>query len=182
MEDQKNTEVQGQEAQPKKMGRPPEDLYKKYVEGKEELIAEYCEKGADMRGLAKLLGCGLTTLKRIKNGYPKFVELVKVSSEVADDEVVSALYKRALGYEAEETVTEVRVDPSGATQTTFVKKVKKHVPPDTTAAIFWLKNRTKEWADRQDVKFDSSQPINITISPYKKAEEQTADGRRDTAE
>lgn len=158
----------------KKMGRPPENisLYDKYVSGKEQLVEEACEKGADLKGLANLLGCGLTTLKRIKKNHPEFADLIKVSGEVADEAVISALYKRALGYEAEETVTEVRVDPSGATQTTFVKKVKKHVPPDTTAAIFWLKNRTKEWSDRQDVNIDTTQPINITIAPYKKKEEQ----------
>lgn len=161
----------------KKMGRPPENisLYDKYVSGKEQLVEEACEKGADLKGLANLLGCGLTTLKRIKKNHPEFADLIKVSGEVADEAVISALYKRALGYEAEETVTEVRVDPSGATQTTFVKKVKKHVPPDTTAAIFWLKNRTKEWSDRQDVNIDTTQPINITIAPYQKKVEQPAE-------
>lgn len=163
-----------EEQEKKRMGRPPENisLYDKYVAGREEEIEQACEKGADLKGLANLLGCGLTTLKRIKKAHPKFVELIKVSSEVADDEVVSALYKRALGYDVEETVTEVKVSPSGAAQTTYVKKVKKHVPPDTTAMIFWLKNRTKEWSDRQDVNIDTTQPINITIAPYKKKEEQ----------
>ncbi|MBQ9093290.1 MAG: hypothetical protein IJY03_04755 [Prevotella sp.] len=163
-----------EEQEKKRMGRPPENisLYDKYVAGKEEEIEQACEKGADLKGLANLLGCGLTTLKRIKKAHPEFVELIKVSSEVADDEVVSALYKRALGYDVEETVTEVKVSPSGAAQTTYVKKVKKHVPPDTTAMIFWLKNRTKEWSDRQDVNIDTTQPINITIAPYKKKEEQ----------
>ena len=162
-----------EEQEKKRMGRPPENinLYEKYVAGKEEEIEKYCEQGADLKGIAKLLGCGLTTLKRIKKAHPEFVELIKVSSEVADDEIVSALYKRAKGYDVEETVTEVKVSPSGAAQTTYVKKVKKHVPPDTTAAIFWLKNRTKEWSDRQDVNIDATQPINITIAPYKKKEE-----------
>ena len=163
-----------EEQERKRMGRPPENisLYDKYVAGREEEIEQACEKGADLKGLANLLGCGLTTLKRIKKNHPEFVELIKVSSEVADDEVVSALYKRALGYDVEETVTEVKVSPSGAAQTTYVKKVKKHVPPDTTAMIFWLKNRTKEWSDRQDVNIDTTQPINITIAHYKKKEEQ----------
>ena len=30
-------------------------------------------------------------------------------------------------------------------------KTREHVPPDTTACIFWLKNRRKdEWRDRQE--------------------------------
>lgn len=162
------------EEEQKRRGRPPEDLYQKYVAGREEEVEHYCEEGADLKGLAKLLGCGLTTLKRIKKEYPEFAELIKVSSEVADDEIISALYKRAKGYEVEETVTEVKVSPSGAAQTTYVKKVKKHVPPDTTAAIFWLKNRSEEWSDKHDLNIDTTQPINITIAPY--------DGHKDKPE
>lgn len=150
----------------KKTGRPTEDLYAKYIAGKEQDIERWCEEGADNKGIAQLLNISLSTFKRIKKDYVAFAELLSIGGEVANDDIVSSLYKRAKGYEAEETITEVRVSPNGGAQTTFVRKVKKHIPPDTTAAIFWLKNRTKEWSDRQDVTLDTSQPINITIAPY----------------
>ena len=74
------------------------------------------------------------------------------SKEQAALAVEAALYKRAIGYDFEETHTEVRVNPDGSGQTTYVKKVKKHIVPDTTAQIFWLKNRQKEkWSDRLNV-------------------------------
>ncbi len=47
-------------------------------------------------------------------------------------QVEKALLKRALGYEYDEVIYE------GGQET---KRVKKHVVPDTTAQIFWLKNR-----------------------------------------
>ena len=55
------------------------------------------------------------------------------------------MYGRAKGYE----VTEVRDEVSEQ----GVKKVttKKHVAGDTTAMIFWLKNRQpKQWRDKQE--------------------------------
>ena len=147
-----------------KRGRPRENIYKKYVSGREEEIIDYCEKGADLRGLAELLGCGLTTVNKLKHDYKEFRELVKKGGDIADEKVVSTLYKRAIGYDAEETCTEVKVSPDGSAQTTYVKKIKKHIPPDTTAAIFWLKNRRREeWNDRQDVNIESDTPINISI-------------------
>lgn len=145
-------------------GRPKEDLYQKYVAGHEDAVEEACQNGTDIKGLAMLLGCSAKTISTIKREYPEFRQLVEVGNIVADDEIVSALYKRAKGYNAEETVTEVKISPDGSAQTTYVKKVTKHIPPDTTAAIFWLKNRKrKEWSDRQDVEVQSTEPITINI-------------------
>lgn len=145
-------------------GRPKENLYAKYVEGHEDEIIDCCEKGADLRGLSELLGCGLTTVNKIKHDYPEFKELIRKGGEVADEKVISTLFRRAIGYDAEETCTEVKVSPDGSAQTTYVKKIKKHIPPDTTAAIFWLKNRRRdEWCDNQNVEVKSDVPINISI-------------------
>lgn len=144
-------------------GRKEVDQYEKYVKGREDEVAEACANGADNRGLAKLLGIGLTTLAVLKKDYPEFRELVKKHGSIADENVISSLYKRAIGYEAEDTITEVKVSPDGTAQTTYVKKTKRHIPADTTAAIFWLKNRTDEWSDKKDVDFNATQPISISI-------------------
>lgn len=145
-------------------GRPKEDLYVKYIAGKEEAISTACENGADTKGLAKLLQCSPRTIQTIRREYPRFKEIIERANEVADEEIESALFRRAKGYEAEETITEVKVSPDGSANTTYVKKVKKHVPPDTTAAIFWLKNRCRaRWSDRQDVTLDAQRSIAINI-------------------
>lgn len=156
----------------KKAGRPKEDTYKKYVEGKEEQIIEICTKGADNKSLAEFLGCGLTTVCNLKRDYPQFKELVSKGNKVADEAVVSALFKRAIGYDAEDTITEVKVSQDGSAQTTYVKKCKKHIPGDTTAMIFWLKNRMPDkWRDKQEMNLDTTQPINISIMRDKPKQE-----------
>jgi hypothetical protein len=40
----------------------------------------------------------------------------------------------------------------------------KHYPPDTTAAIFWLKNRRpSEWRDKVDMNANHTGTIEIVI-------------------
>jgi hypothetical protein len=134
------------------IGRPIEDLYAKYVKGREELILAYYRNGADDRMVAKNLGMGRSTLYRLKRECPDFKTLTMVGKEEADLKVESALFKRALGYEFEEVTTEVTLNKDGSGTTTVMKKTKKHIVPDTTAQIFWLKNRKgKDWKDKQEV-------------------------------
>ena len=62
----------------------------------------------------------------------------------------NALLKRALGYEAEETTTEIREE--NGKKTKYIKKTMRHVLPDTTAQIFWLKNRRPDkWRDKHEI-------------------------------
>lgn len=142
-----------------KMGRPKEDIYQKYVAGKEESVIMWCRNGADNEILAKKLGCGKTTLSKMIKNYPEFKQLIREGKEEADFKVEAALYKRAIGYEVEEVSTEVVVNKDGSGTTTFVKKTKKHIAGDTTAQIFWLKNRKPdEWRDRQE--------MNVSVTPF----------------
>ena len=148
-------------------GRPREklSLYDKYIKGKEEIIKSDCRNGADNKGVCKRLGIGLTTYKRILFQHPEVRELLKESRHEADLKVESALYKRAIGYDYEETVTEVRVAEDGSAQTTVVKKTKKHIVGDTTAQIFWLKNRKPDiWKDKQDVNVDNDEWVDALKS------------------
>lgn len=143
-----------------KLGRPKIDnLYEKWVAGKEEAIIAAARNGADSEGLAKVLGCGKTTYFKLARRYEEFKKLIKESKEIADAKVESALYRRAIGYDYEETTTRVVVGKEGVGNVTHVTKVKKHIAPDTTAQIFWLKNRKPtEWRDRQE--------MDVTVNPF----------------
>ncbi len=149
-----------------KRGRPPEDLYLKWVKGKEETIIADCRNGADNKKIAERLGCGLTTLLTLGREYPAFKVLVKDGKEVADLKVESALYRSALGYEYEETVTKVTINKDGVGQTTHVEKKKCHKAGDTTAQIFFLKNRKKVWRDTTNVELTGKDgsPLNDPLS------------------
>ena len=65
---------------------------------------------------------------------------------MVDRQVENALLKRALGYEYTEVTKEYVPDVGKMTVT---KEVTKQVIPDTTAQIFWLKNRKPgDWRDK----------------------------------
>lgn len=73
-----------------------------------------------------------------------FSRYLKKGKDVVDRQVEKSLLQRALGYSYEETSKKYE----GGVMTER-KVTKKHVPPDTTAQIFWLKNRKPEqWRDK----------------------------------
>lgn len=114
--------------------------------------------------LAKFFEVAVATIYNWKNEHPEFLESIKNGKEVADGEIVMTLRKRAMGYE----VTEEKVEESGegGANGKKVTITEKHIPPDTTAMIFWLKNRQpKQWRDKQEVDHSSS---DGTMSPSTK--------------
>lgn len=110
-------------------------------------------KGWAMNGLtdeqiAKNIGIKRPTLYDWKNKYSDISDALKKGKEVADYEVENALFKKATGFEFEETKTTIQIDPDGK-KTVNTTKVKRVNPPDTGAAIFWLKNRKPEiWQNK----------------------------------
>ena len=86
------------------------------------------------------------TLYECKKQYSEICESLKRGKAVVDIQVENALLKRALGYSYEEKKVEV------GEEGTRVTKTIKEVIPDTTAQIFWLKNRRPDrWRDKQDI-------------------------------
>ena len=143
-----------------KVGRPQENLYEKWIKGKEDIIISACRNGATVEDLTRIIGCGKTAFHGIKKGYSEFAELLKNGREEADLRVENSLFKRACGFEYEEKTNEVKMNSDGSLgQVVSVKTTTKFIPPDTTAQIFWLKNRKpKEWRDRQE--------HDVTVNPF----------------
>ena len=107
--------------------------------------------------IAKNMGITPSTLYEWKKNYSEISESLKKGKEVVDIQVENALLKRALGYSYKEIKEEKTVDGKRVTVTT------KEVVPDTTAQIFWLKNRRPErWRDKQDIEH-SGQMGGVTI-------------------
>lgn len=96
--------------------------------------------------IAENAGITPSTLYEWKKKYPDISEALKKGKEVVDIQVENALLKRALGYSYKETKIEETADGDKVTVTV------KEVVPDTTAQIFWLKNRRPDkWRDKQDI-------------------------------
>ena len=87
-------------------------------------------------------------------------DALKRGKEVIDRQVENALLKRALGHEYVETTKELT--DLGLTVT---KQVTKQVAPDTTAQIFWLKNRKpQEWRDKKETEVTGNLNVNNPFS------------------
>ena len=111
--------------------------------------------------IAENIGINPATLYDWKKKYPEISESLKKGKEVVDIEVENALLKRALGYEYTETKTEEYMVEGVPVKR--VTKTVKEVIPDTTAQIFWLKNRKPgQWRDKQDIEH-SGQIGGVTI-------------------
>lgn len=116
---------------------------------KPEFVAQarkLCKLGATDIELADFFGVDVRTLYRWKAEQAGFCQSLKVGKDEADQRVERSLFARANGYEHDEV--DIRVLGMKIVKT----KLRKFYPPDTTAAIFWLKNRKpKEWRDKQEV-------------------------------
>lgn len=94
-----------------------------------------CLLGANDADIAAFFEIDVATLYRWKLAHDEFREALKLSKAEADEAVESSLYRRALGYSQDATkIFQYEGVP-------VVVPYVENVAPDTTAMIFWLKNR-----------------------------------------
>lgn len=109
-------------------------------------IEGWARDGLTDKQVAHNMNIAESTLHEWKKKYSVLSESLKRGKEVVDRQVENALLKRALGYEFKETTQELTEDGMRVT-----KVITKQQAPDTTAQIFWLKNRKpQEWRDKQE--------------------------------
>lgn len=116
-----------------------------------EQVKTLCQLGATDDEMAEFFGINRVTLYRWKLQFPDFCNAIKVAKQAADDRVERSLYQKATGYTViEQQAIKIKIDQYQ--ERVEVVDVERYIPPDTTAQIFWLKNRRKEtWRDKQDV-------------------------------
>lgn len=120
-----------------------------------EQARKFCLLGATDIEIADLFGISVGALSKWKRKYPDFAEALRRGKEVANAEVASKLYRRAIGY----TFTEVTKRTVGGKEQETVTQ--KHLPPDVTACIFWLKNRDKNrWRDKHETEHTGNVTYN----------------------
>jgi hypothetical protein len=109
--------------------------------------------GAIDTQIAEIIGVDKATLNRWKSDHPSFRDSLKKGKLESDSEIVKTLRQRALGYE----VDDIKMSAQGD-----VVHYDKHVPPDVTALIFWLKNRQpREWRDKQELEHSGAVHIHF---------------------
>lgn len=137
------------------LGRPT-----KYKEEYNEQAYKLCLLGHTDEELASFFEIAKSTLYEWKIEYPDFSDAIKKGKEIADMEVAVKLLDRAKG------ATVIRQQAIKMKDTQYSGDGKKlseeerieivdlvhQEAPDTTALIFWLKNRkSTAWRDKQDI-------------------------------
>lgn len=126
--------------------------YDTHVKPKLLLIEAWARDGLTDIQMAEKLGISEASFYKYRNEHEEFTEALKNGKEIIDTMVENALLKAALGYEYEER----KITEEG------VERMKKVAHPNTTALIFWLKNRKpREWRDKQELEHSGN--IGVTI-------------------
>jgi len=134
----------------------------KYKPEYANIAKKMCELGATDFDVVEALDIVRSTFYKWKYDHPEFSDALKVGKTDADDRVEMSLYKRAVGYEYD-TVKIFQFQGEEV-----VVPYKEIQQPDTTAAIFWLKNRRKnEW--RASPEGESQQVVIQNIMPVPNA-------------
>ena len=112
------------------------------------LVQGWARDGLTDEQIAKNIGIAVRTYYEWQERFPQFRQAIKKGKAPVDIEVENALLKRALGYEYEETITEIEEVEEGR-QKKHIRRIRKHMPPDVGAIVFWLKNRKPgKWRDK----------------------------------
>ena len=138
------------------------------------LLEGWARSGLTDEQIAKNIGIATSTFYEWKKKELEFSEALKKGKEVIDFEVENALLKRALGYTI--TIKEEKLDKDGCVHT-LEKDV--HIPADTTAQIFWLKNRKPNtWKDKVETDEDREAVANASqvIAKIRKVAQEYTDG------
>ena len=123
-------------------GRP--SLYKPE---NNEFARKFCLLGATNEDLAGLFDVAVRTIDNWIATIPEFAAAVQQGRDVADADVVQSLHSRATGYNYEaEKIFHFRGEVMKVPHTV-------HCPPDTTACMFWLRNRRRrDWLEKSELR------------------------------
>lgn len=127
-----------------------------------EIIAGWARRGLTDADISHNIGISVRTLIDWKRKYPAINACLKNSKDLADTIVENALFRKATGYKTKEV--SYKADNDG--NLVPISAVEKEVPPDTTAQIFWLKNRRPDlWRDRRKEAESDTQSGGVVVLP-----------------
>lgn len=132
-------------------------LYKEWIQGDGlTKIKGWARKGLTNDQIAANIGINRDTLYTWCNKYPDFADALKKTKEVNVYEVEDAMFKAAKGYFVTETKTITNKDG----KILRVENIKKWIAPNTTAQIFFLKNKDPEnWRERNEISLAESNGV-----------------------
>lgn len=136
-----------------------------------EQARKLCLLGATDEDLARFFEVAVDTINEWKKRHKEFSASIKDGKETADAEVAHSLNERARGYRyiEQQAIKVKEVQYENGKRVSEIEHVEivpteRVVPPDSTAAIFWLKNRKKKlWRDRHELTGEDGKAISQLV-------------------
>jgi hypothetical protein len=118
--------------------------------------------GARDCDIAQFFGVDITCIDHWKTKNLDFMEALKEGKWMFGFRVSETLGNRALGYDYTEVEHSQHVDRFGEIRN-LTKVTHKHMAPDVTAIIFFLKNRHRDlWADVNKTEVDARYQVELS--------------------
>ena len=117
-------------------------------------LCRHLKQGSSIKSACALVGISQETFYKWRKEKAEFSETIKRAMAIPDKAVENALYKSAImGHSYIEREFKSISNKEGTKIIEIpVKSVKKFIPPNVTAQIFWLKNRCpEEFKDKQEI-------------------------------
>jgi AcrR family transcriptional regulator len=124
-----------------------------------ETFVRLAKDGKTLDQIAEVVGVSSRTLTNWMGSNEDLLLAVREARQIADELVEASLFAKAVGY----SHPEEKVFCSEGMITTH--ETQKHYPPDTQAAMFWLRNRQPErWKEKNesDVKVETNNYGSLT--------------------
>lgn len=119
------------------------------------MLEAWARDGLTDEQIANNMGIRRSTLNEWKKKFPDISDTLKKNKEIADAKVEKSLFQRALGTKVKVKkpikVKEIKTKDGKRTEKEHIEYVEEevYIPPDTTALIYWLKNRLPaKWRDK----------------------------------
>lgn len=119
-------------------------------------IEGWAREGLSDEQIAKNIDINVSTLYKWEQNYSEIRDAIKRGKAPVDIEVENALLKSALGY-VEKVIEPIKIKTikqkhgEGRIEEEHIEYVEReiHIPGNTAAQIFWLKNRRRDrWRDK----------------------------------
>lgn len=131
-------------------------------------IPKWRRQGMTEEQICKKLDVAVSTFNVYKNDYPELTEALKKGKEELIENLEDSLYRKAMGFEYEESKVYQSKDDNGKT-VQRVEKYKKQALPDTGALAFALKNLDpSNWRDKTETELSGELDIGAKSEEYLK--------------
>jgi hypothetical protein len=141
-----------------KKGRPS-----LFSETHQKIAFAMARLGATDKQIVEEIGITEQTLNNWKKKHIAFFESLKTAKQSADEKVEKSLYKLATGYKYTAQKPMVVSVGNNMGSSIEIAEYTESVQPNSTACIFWLKNRKpSEWRDKQEIQHSGGIAVSIT--------------------